>query len=102
MTVLYTTYIPKYIQELFEPGAQPATCTMSTAVSFPRVKRSRRGVAINLHLMPSLRKVEIYIYSPSGHFYGLLYGELYLLTRDQQSPFTCHLGKAVADLQRST
>jgi len=79
MTVNYAIYIRKNIQELFKPGAQPATCAMGGVPSFPGVNRSRRGVAINLHLVSRLKKSRAIPLIPLWvFFYGLLRGELYL------------------------
>jgi hypothetical protein len=59
------------------PGAQPASYTMGTG-TFAEVKRSGSRVK---HPTPSSAKVkervELYLYSLRGLFYGELYFELY-------------------------
>jgi hypothetical protein len=58
------------------PGVHPASCTMATG-SFPEVKRSGRYADHTPPTHPLLasrsRKVELYLYPPSGPVTGLLY-----------------------------
>ena len=60
------------------PGAYPASCTMGTG-SFPRVKRPKRGAD---HPPPSKfrghKRVELYLYSPSGPQVACYRASLYL------------------------